>query len=444
MPEEIDTMAETVESQPTIVADAVIGRAIGNYVVRRLLGQGGMGSVYFAEHPTIGKRVALKVLHAEFSVQPEIVNRFFNEAKSVNDIQHPNIVDIIDFGTLPPVSPNDPPFVYFFMEYIDGTSVTELLAREGPLPPARAQAIALQIADALAASHHKGIVHRDLKSDNVMLIRRGQQDFVKLLDFGIAKMTGNATASQRTRTGIVMGTPQYMSPEQCEGRSSIDHRTDIYALGILLYQMLTGRVPFVGANFGEVLVQQMAIPPLAPSLMAPQLSPHLEQVVLKALEKRPEHRYAQMDDMVLALRDPVQYVEAQGPGFLVSPVLRDPALTGSRAAMAMFATGAGVSSTTLGGAAAQTANLQARPRSGRALKLGLAGGVAAVVAVAIAMGVRHAPPEMPPGGTVAQSPVATPQGSAPSAAPQATPSSPVAVAPQPPSAAPQTPPPAPG
>jgi hypothetical protein len=440
-------MAEMAETQPTIVADPIIGRAIGNYVVRRLLGQGGMGSVYFAEHPTIGKRVALKVLHAEFSVQPEIVNRFFNEAKSVNDIQHPNIVDIIDFGTLPPISPNDPPFVYFFMEYIEGASVTDLIAREGRLPPARAQAIALQIADALATSHRKGIVHRDLKSDNVMLVSRGQHDFVKLLDFGIAKMTGNATSSQRTRTGIVMGTPQYMSPEQCEGRSTIDHRTDIYALGILLYQMLTGRVPFVGANFGEVLVQQMAIPPLAPSLLAPQISPHLEQVVLKALEKRQEHRYALMDDMLLALRDPVQYVEAQGPGFLVSPVLRDPALTGSRAAIAMFGTGAGQGGTTLGGAAAQTAGPQAKPRPGRALKLGLAAGVAAVIAVAIAMSVRHAPPETSPGGTVAQSPVAAPPGpAAPSPAPQAqaTPSSPAAGAPQPPSAAPQAAPPAPG
>jgi hypothetical protein len=440
-------MAETVETQqPTIIADPVIGRAIGNYVVRRLLGQGGMGSVYFAEHPTIGKRVALKVLHAEFAVQPEIVNRFFNEAKSVNDIQHPNIVDIIDFGTLPPISPNDPPFVYFFMEYIEGTSVTDLIAREGPLPPARALAIALQIADALAASHHKGIVHRDLKSDNVMLLRRGQHDFVKLLDFGIAKMTGNATSSQRTRTGIVMGTPQYMSPEQCEGRSSIDHRTDIYALGILLYQMLTGRVPFVGANFGEVLVQQMAFPPLAPSLIVPQISPHLEQVVLKALEKRQEHRYARMDDMILALRDPVQYVEAQGPGFLVSPVLRDPALVGSRAAMAIFGTGAGQGGTTLGGAAGQTAGPQTKQRTGRAIKLGLAGGVAAVIAVAIAMSVRHAPPETSPGGTVAQSPVAAPPGpAAPSPAPQAqaTPSSPAAVAPQPPSAAPQAASPAP-
>jgi eukaryotic-like serine/threonine-protein kinase len=425
-------------TQPTVVADPIIGRVIGNYVVRRLLGQGGMGSVYFAEHPTIGKRIALKVLHAEFAVQPEIVNRFFNEAKAVNDIQHPNIVDIIDFGILPPASPTEPPFVYFFMEYIEGASVTDLLAREGPLPPARALAIAVQIADALAASHRMGIVHRDLKSDNVMLLSRREHDFVKLLDFGIAKMTGSPASSHRTRTGIVMGTPQYMSPEQCEGRSSIDHRTDIYALGILLYQMLTGRVPFFGENFGEVLVQQMAIPPLAPSLITPQISPHLEQVVLKALEKRPEHRYARMDDMMLALRDPVQYVETQGLGFLVSPVLRDPALAGSRAAMAIFATGAGQGgSTTLGGAAAQTTPPQAKPRSGRAIKLGLAGGAAAVIAAAVAIGASRpgAPPPASPGAIAAQSPAAVPGQSTPPAPPPAAPQAPQAPAmPSPPAA----------
>jgi len=242
----------------------------------------------------------------------------------------------------------------------------------------------------------------------------------------------------------VMGTPQYMSPEQCEGRSSIDHRTDIYALGILLYQMLTGRVPFVGANLGEVLVQQMAIPPLAPSLIVPQISLHLEQVVLKALEKRPEHRYSRMEDMILALRDPVQYVEAQGPGFLISSVLRDPALASPGAAMAMLGTAAGQrASTTLGGAAAQAVVPQAKPRLGRAIKLGLAGGVAAVIAVVVAMGARQAPPAPSPGDSVTQSPAAAlPGQAAPSAAPQAaqapaTPSSPAAVAPQAPSAAPQ-------
>src|SRR5262245_53375987 len=208
-----------------------------------------MGSVYGAEQPAIGKRVALKVLHAEFAAQPEIVSRFFNEAKAVNDIQHPNIVDILDFGVIPSGQPSAAPLVYFIMEHSEGESLSALIQREAPLRPDRATAIAVQIEDALSASHHKGIVHRDLKPDNVMLVSRGRgHDVVKLLDFGIAKLTGTAASTHRTRTGMVMGTPQYMSPEQCEGRGDIDHRTDIYALGIVVYQMLTGRVPFVGDN----------------------------------------------------------------------------------------------------------------------------------------------------------------------------------------------------
>ena len=354
-----------IETQPTIVPDALVGKTIGNYVVRRKLGEGGMGSVYLAEHPSIGKRVALKVLHTEFASQPEIVSRFFNEAKAVNDIQHPNIVDIIDFGTIPPPVPTDPPLVYFIMEYIEGASLTDLIRREAPLHPERATKIALQIADALSASHGKGIVHRDLKPDNVILVSRGREhDFIKLLDFGIAKLTGNAASTHRTRTGMVIGTPQYMSPEQCEGRGNIDHRTDVYALGIVLYQMLTGRVPFVGEGFGEVLVQQMATPPLAPSVITPQIPEHVELIVLKALEKRADHRYQRVDDMTLALQDPVQYIEGHGgrAGFLASPVLREPAMAGSRAAMSTAAPGQ-VAPTTLGGSAAQLA--RTRPARGR-------------------------------------------------------------------------------
>src|SRR5439155_15313794 len=142
-----------IDTEPTIVLDGMLGKTIGNYIVRHKLGEGGMGSVYFAEHPSIGKRVALKVLHADFASQPEIVSRFFNEAKAVNDIQHPNIVDILDFGVIPSVEPTTAPLVYFIMEHIDGESLSGLIYRESPLPPDRAIAIALQIADALSASH---------------------------------------------------------------------------------------------------------------------------------------------------------------------------------------------------------------------------------------------------------------------------------------------------
>ncbi len=292
-------------------SDLLIGQTIGNYLVTQKLGEGGMGAVYLAEHPTIGKKVALKVLHSEFSGNAEVAERFFHEAKAVNDIGHPNIVDIHDYGVLQAGAGREQ-LVYFIMEYLAGLTLSDLIRAEAPLPPERAFPIALQVADALSASHKCGIVHRDLKPDNIILLQRGRdRDFVKLLDFGIAKLTGDAAGSSRTRTGIVMGTPAYMSPEQCEGRGSVDLRTDVYALGIVVYEMLTGRVPFIGEGYGEILVQHLTQPPVPPSQYR-MLPPHVEAVVLKALEKRAELRYPTMEEMMRALADPVGYIEAHG------------------------------------------------------------------------------------------------------------------------------------
>jgi eukaryotic-like serine/threonine-protein kinase len=292
--------------------DRLLGAKVGNYEVKQKLGEGGMGAVYLAVHPNIGKRVALKVLHPEFSSNEDVIARFFNEAKAVNDIQHPNIVDIIDYGEMPSLGGGQK-VVYFIMEFLAGDSLAKLVHDQAPLAPERAQMIAIQIADALAASHRHGIVHRDLKPDNVMIsVRRDGRDFVKVLDFGIAKLTGDQPGSRRTRTGIVMGTPAYMSPEQCEGRGQVDLRTDIYALGILLYEMLTGQVPFRGEGYGEVLVQHMTQVPRKPSTIRGVIPPHLEAVCMKALEKRPSDRYADMDQFMRALQDPVAYVEGQG------------------------------------------------------------------------------------------------------------------------------------
>ena len=296
--------------------DLLIGQTIGNYLVTQKVGEGGMGAVYLAEHPGIGKKVALKVLHNEFSSNQEVAARFFNEAKAVNDIGHPNIVDIHDFGIIQGGIGREQ-MVYFIMEYLAGVSLSALIRQEAPLPPERALGIGLQVADALAASHKCGIVHRDLKPDNIMLIRRHREtDFVKLLDFGIAKLTGDVAGSRRTRTGIVMGTPAYMSPEQCEGRGNIDHRTDIYALGIVLYEMMTGRVPFIGEGYGEILVQHLTQNPIPPSQFH-MMNAHVEAVLMKALEKRADFRFPTMDEMMRAMSDPVGYVEAHGgiPGF---------------------------------------------------------------------------------------------------------------------------------
>jgi serine/threonine-protein kinase len=298
--------------QASQAPDLLLGANVGNYQVQRKLGEGGMGAVYLAVHPKIGKRVALKVLHPEFSSNEDVISRFFNEAKAVNDIQHPNIVDIIDYGTMQAPGLGHQ-VVYFIMEFLGGDSLAKIIHDQAPLAPERAQAVALQIADALSASHRHGIVHRDLKPDNVMIApRRDGRDFVKVLDFGIAKLTGDTQGSRRTRTGIVMGTPAYMSPEQCEGRGLIDHRTDIYALGILLYEMLSGRVPFQGEGYGEVLVQHMTQVPQKPSTIRGVLNPHLEAVCMKALEKRPDNRFSNMDDFMQALADPVSYVEGHG------------------------------------------------------------------------------------------------------------------------------------
>jgi serine/threonine-protein kinase len=292
--------------------DVLIGQTVGNYQVTQKLGEGGMGAVYLAEHPTIGKKVALKVLHPEFSSNPEVAERFFTEAKAVNAIGHPNIVDIVDYGVIQAAGGRDR-MVYFIMEYLSGLTLSQVIRDESPLSPERSLTIALQVADALAASHKTGIVHRDLKPDNIILIRRGrEQDFVKLLDFGIAKLTGgDGVSSHKTRTGLVLGTPAYMSPEQCEGKPNVDHRTDVYALGIVLYEMLTGRVPFIGEGYGDILVQHLTQRPVEPSQYR-MMSPHVEQVVLKALEKNPAQRYPTMDEFTRALADPVSFVEAHG------------------------------------------------------------------------------------------------------------------------------------
>tara|TARA_R110002073_G_scaffold256849_5_gene419605 strand:+ start:72716 stop:74428 length:1713 start_codon:yes stop_codon:yes gene_type:complete len=366
--------------------DPVLNSTIGNYKVTRKIGEGGMGSVYLAEHPLIGKKVALKVLHAEFASNQDVVTRFFNEAKAVNDIQHPNIVDIIDYGVIPT---NRGDMVYFIMEHLDGHPLEDVIAEQSPLSPERALHICAQVADALAASHKTNIVHRDLKPDNIILIKhRSTDDFVKLLDFGIAKLTGDQPGSSRTRTGIVMGTPAYMSPEQCEGKGNIDQRTDVYALGVVLYQMITGQVPFLGSGYGEILVQHLTQPPPPPSTIRGVIPPHVEAVCMKALEKSPDARYQCMEDFIAALHDPVGFVEANGglQGFystnLGSPVVPQ----------VPVGTRAGTSSPDLHGGPVHVANTQYpsgihQPAKSKApIFIGLGLVAAAGIAVAMVLG----------------------------------------------------------
>jgi serine/threonine-protein kinase len=291
---------------------SLIGRSIGNYQIKAKLGEGGMGAVYLGEHPLIGKRVAIKVLLEELAAKEDIVQRFFNEAKAVNDIGHQNIVDIVDFGKIR-LDQYGPETVYFVMEFLDGESLSSRIRRQG-LTAAETLHVIGQCCSALTASHQKGIVHRDLKPENIFLCPRGSDPlFVKILDFGIAKLTGDGPTSSKTRTGLVIGTPAYMSPEQCEGKGLIDHRSDVYSLGVVMYELLTGRVPFPGEGFGEILIAQMTRQPTPPSQLNPSIRPEVEAIVLHALEKDKNRRFQSMAEFAQAVRDPAGHMQAYRP-----------------------------------------------------------------------------------------------------------------------------------
>ena len=290
-----------------------VGQTIGNYRITAKLGEGGMGVVYLAEHPVIGRKVAMKAIHPELSRNPEVVSRFVTEAKAVNQIGNEHIVDIHDFGTTA-----DGDF-YFIMEFLQGESLADRVKREAPLDPARALDIAAQVADALAASHAHGIIHRDLKPENIFLIHKGStSDFVKVLDFGLAKLTlGADKVSHKTRTGSVMGTPYYMSPEQCEGRPNIDHRADVYSLGIILFEMMTRQVPFSGEGYGEIIVKHITAPVPSPRAINPRLSLAHEALLLRALAKNRDERFQGMEDFRVAMLDPERY--ALSPSIVPTP-----------------------------------------------------------------------------------------------------------------------------
>ena len=284
------------------------GQSIGNYRILNKIGTGGMGAVYLAEHPLIGKRVALKVIHRELASNREVVQRFFQEAKAVNKIGSEHIVEIHDFG----VTPEGDHF--YIMEFLDGKTLASVLHQDRVIDVVRSLHIGAQIANALASAHAAGIIHRDLKPDNVMLTTRlGDPDFVKLLDFGLAKMFVGGGSALKTAAGVLLGTPQYMSPEACESRPNTDHRTDIYALGILLFQMMTGVLPFDGQSMGEVLVKQVTQLPPPPRGYNANIPPSVEQILLRCLAKQPDGRFPTMLALREALLEPDRYLTQSPP-----------------------------------------------------------------------------------------------------------------------------------
>lgn len=279
-------------------SDLVGERLFGDYVLRKKLGEGGMGSVYLAENAAINQKIAVKVLHPESAASDEIVQRFNREANAIARLTHPNTIRVFIFGKTPE------PLIYLAMEYVNGNSLRDELHKQGSFDELRSINVMRQTLHALAEAHELGIIHRDLKPDNIMLTKfRGVDDFVKVLDFGIAKVTEPDGQDQRklTQAGVVYGTPEYLSPEQARGKD-IDHRADLYAMGIILYEMMTGVVPFTGSTSLAILSGHVYQEPPDPADVArAPISPEMRAIIMKAIAKKPDQRYQDAMDFLEAL-----------------------------------------------------------------------------------------------------------------------------------------------
>jgi tRNA A-37 threonylcarbamoyl transferase component Bud32 len=286
--------------------DPLVGQVLSQrYRILAKLGEGAMAAVYLAEHTGVGKTIVLKVLLPELASEPNVVESFLREARIAAEIQHDNVIDIFYSGRSPEGQ------VFLAMEYIEGSTLYAVLAKEGALPWKRAHPMLLQIASALAAAHKQGVVHRDIKPENVLLGTKetpdGPLEFIKVVDFGIANARGDSSMG-------VCGTPEFMSPQQAQGMAP-DARDDIYAFGCLMYQVLTGDVPFREADVAKILLMQMRDPPVPPRDRRPDLAiPQAAQdVVMRALEKQREDRWQSMSDLELALEGAAVTIEPPAP-----------------------------------------------------------------------------------------------------------------------------------
>jgi serine/threonine protein kinase len=388
-------------------ADPLIGTTLGSYRVLARIGQGGMGAVYLAEHPVIGRRAAVKVILPEFSRSPELIGRFHNEARAAAQLRHPSFVDVFDFGTLPDGSS------YLVMDFLEGQSLAACLKRMRSLPLAVVLGIARQIAVAVGIAHDHGIVHRDLKPDNVFLTPHpdgGGTLLVKVLDFGVAKLTQERDdVGPVTRTGAMLGTPLYMAPEQCRGAGKVDHRSDIYSLGCLLHAMLAGSPPFPFDGVGEVIGAHIYKPPPGLRSLGRSVPLDVEAWVLEMLAKDPAARPASMA-AVVARADELR--SALGHSSVISlaavgispkgsdgPESHPPVRSGETAVLPLDPTvplpvsrvRKPVVDTTLGQSAASIAapdDMVPRRQSGRhgRLVVGIAGALAIVAVIAVVVG----------------------------------------------------------
>ena len=366
------------------------GDAIGGYRLRRRIGAGGMGEVWLAEHALLGRRAAIKLLHPMFSSRTDIVTRFFNEARAAAAIADPGIVQIFDFGQLADGTG------YIVMELLDGETL-HARSHYGPMAIADALRIVRQVASSLGAAHARGIVHRDLKPENIFLVRDAEVaggERAKILDFGIAKLSDET--SLKTQTSVVMGTPAFMSPEQCRGAGGVDSRSDVYALGCVLFTIIAGRLVFDAEGAGEIIAMHLREPPPRLSSLRADISPGLDALLVRCLHKDPAHRYRTGRELAAAIGELLGLAPAA-----VAPTA-PPSIATAPAA------------TTLSGSAASVL----QPTHRRLTHVGLAGGlVLAIAAVTLTLAMRSSRERGLSDVAGAPPDVAAPNATAPSARP---------------------------
>jgi serine/threonine-protein kinase len=284
--------------------DPLVGQTLaGKYRIEKLIKRGGMGAVYEGKHVLMEKTVAIKVLHPALALDDDVVRRFSREAKAASRISHPHAVSVTDFGE------SENGVVFLVMEYLNGRTLKEIIRGEGAMRLNRVVEILRQVAGALDAAHEQGVVHRDLKSDNIMLSNTNGGEWAKVLDFGIAKIQQtDARDADITAANLVIGTPQYMSPEQCSQSGAIDSRSDIYSLGIILYEMLAAELPFTGESPTVIMMKQVQDPPPSIQEIRPEVPTTVAQIILKALAKQPADRFQTAGELSEALSKAAQAV----------------------------------------------------------------------------------------------------------------------------------------